>query len=63
MQRLYFNGEFITLENQKVEALLIEDDKIKKVGNLEEILKLVNKNTEKIDLKRKNYDASIYRYT
>ena len=63
MQRLYFNGEFITLENQKVEALLIEDDKIKKVGNLEEILKLVNKNTEKIDLKRKNYDASIYRCT
>ena len=63
MQRLYFNGEFITLENQKVEALLIEDDKIKKVGNLEEILKLANKNTEKVNLKRKNYDASIYRFT
>mgnify|MGYP000622771667 FL=1 len=40
MKKIYFNGDFITLENNNVEAILIENGKIKKVGIEKEILKL-----------------------
>ena len=61
MKKIYFNGNFITLEDNKdVQAILIEDGIIKKVGNLNEILNFKDNGTELIDLERKNYDASLY---
>ena len=42
MKKIYINGKFITLEEDeknKVEAILIEDKIIRKVGTKEEILK------------------------
>lgn len=30
MRKIYINGEFITLENNEIEAILIENEKIKK---------------------------------
>lgn len=53
MKKIYFNGEFITLEAEDVEAILIEDNVIKKVGKKDEILNLKDKETEIIDLKGK----------
>lgn len=51
MQKIYYNGTIITLENPLyAEAILIEDGKIKKVGKKEEVFSLANKNTELIDL-------------
>lgn len=38
MKKVYFNGNFITLEEQSVEAVLIENSIIKKVGQKEEII-------------------------
>ena len=62
MKKIYFNGNFITLEDNKdVQAILIEDGIIKRVGNLNEILNSKNNDTQLIDLKRKNYDAIFYR--
>lgn len=37
MKKVYFNGNFITLEEQNVEAILIENSIIRKVGRKEEI--------------------------
>ena len=53
LKKVYFNGNFITLEEQSVEAVLIENSIIKKVGQKEEILKLVDEKTEVIDLNGK----------
>lgn len=53
MKKIYFNGDFITLENNNVEAILIENGKIKKVGIEKEILKLKDGETELIDLQGK----------
>ena len=51
MKKIYFNGDFITLENNVIEALAIEDDRIVKTGTKEEIMKLIDDNTEIIDLR------------
>lgn len=50
MKKIYYNGNFITLENNNIEALLIEDGIIKKVGNKEGILRLKDKETKLINL-------------
>ena len=38
LKKVYFNGNFITLEKQNVEAILIENSIIRKVGQKEEII-------------------------
>lgn len=54
MRKIYFNGNFITLEDKKdVNAILIEDGIIKKVGAEDEILEYRDNNTELIDLNGK----------
>lgn len=53
MKKIYYNGDFITLENNEIEALLIEDGIIKKTGSKEEIIKYQDNKTEIIDLKGK----------
>lgn len=53
MKKIYFNGNFISLEDNEFDAILIEDDRIKKVGNKEEILNLKDNETEVIDLNGK----------
>ena len=56
MKKIYINGKFITLEENeknKVEAILIDDKIIRKVGTKEEILKYQDKETKIIDLKGK----------
>ena len=50
MRKIYYNGNFLTLENNKVEAIMIEDGYIKKVGKKEEILLLKDNNTKLVDL-------------
>lgn len=54
MKKIYFNGNIITVDKNEslVEAILIEDDKIKAVGSNDEILSL-EKDVEKIDLEKK----------
>src|SRR5574344_1550396 len=54
-RKVYFNGNIITVDSKEsiVQAMLIEDGKIKAVGNNEEILNLLGENTEKIDLEGK----------
>ena len=51
MKKIYFNGDFITLEADNVEAILIEDRITKKVGSKEEILSMQDEQTELVDLK------------
>lgn len=54
MQTLYFGGPILTMEdNRTVEALLIEDGKIKKVGLLQEIREAADSNVTEVDLKGK----------
>lgn len=53
MKKIYFNGDFITLEADNVEAILIDNGIIKDVGNKEEILKMKDEQTELVDLKGK----------
>ena len=53
MRKIYFNGDFITLEAENVEAILIEDEIIKRVGKKDEILRLKDEQTELVDLKGK----------
>ena len=53
MKKIYINGEFLTLENETCEAILIEDKIISKVGMKKDILKYADDNTEIIDLKGK----------
>ena len=51
MKSIYYHGDFITLENFEIEALLIEDGIIKKLGNLETVLSYRDADTKLIDLK------------
>lgn len=52
MKQLYYNGTIITLENEEIEALIVENGKITKTGKKAEILEEVkNEEVEKIDLK------------
>ena len=53
MKRIYYNGDFITLEDDNIEAILVEDSLIKKVGLKEEVMKDKDENTEVIDLEGK----------
>ena len=50
MKKIYYNGDFITLENYEIEAMLVEDGIIKKVGDLEKVLSLKDDETKLIDL-------------
>ena len=50
MKKIFINGDFITLEDYKIEALAIEDDKIIKCGSKNEVLKLKDKDSQIIDL-------------
>lgn len=50
MKKIYINGDFITLENKEIEAIITENDKIKKCGLKDEILKEMDGNTKIIDL-------------
>lgn len=50
MKEIFINGDFITLENNEIEAILVEGDRIKKVGNKDEILQLKDNDTQIIDL-------------
>lgn len=53
-KKIYFNGDIITMtSNSNIEAILVDKDKISKVGLCEEILKLKDSDTEVIDLKGK----------
>lgn len=51
MKKIYYNGDFITLAKQDVEAIMTENDTITKVGKKEEILNLKDNETELINLK------------
>ena len=51
MKKIYINGDFITLENDNIEALATENDKIIKTGSKAEILEVADANTEIVDLK------------
>ncbi len=53
MRKIFYHGDFITLENTSPEAILIEDNIILQLGKKEEILQQKDKNTEVIDLKGK----------
>ena len=56
MKKIFYNGDFITLEKDteyKVGAILIEDGFIKKVGTKEEILKCKDDTTQIVDLEGK----------
>ncbi len=53
MKQIYYNGDFITLENDKIESILIEDGIIKKVGSLEKILHYKDKDINLINLNGK----------
>ena len=55
MNKIYYNGDFITLESEKnkVEAIFIEDGMIKKVGKKEQIFAYKNTKTKMIDLRGK----------
>lgn len=49
--KIYINGDFITLENDNIEAIATENDKIIRTGTKTEIIKLSDDDTEIIDLK------------
>ena len=53
MKKIFYNGDFITLENSQIEAILIEDEFIKKVGRKEDVFKLKDDTTKIIDLQGK----------
>lgn len=50
MKKIYYNGDFITLENQDTEAIMIENDTITKVGKKEEVFNLKDNETKLINL-------------
>ena len=52
MRKIYFNGNIITVNDKEptVDAVLVENGKIVKIGLKEEILKLKNEDTELVDL-------------
>lgn len=51
MKKIYINGDFITLENDDIEAIATENDIIIKTGPKAEIIELADDNTEIIELK------------
>ncbi len=53
MKKIFFNGNFITLEKDTVEAILVEDKLISKVGKKDEIFKYIDKKTIVVDLENK----------
>ncbi len=55
MKKVFFNGEIITVDDtqNEAEAILVEDGKITKVGSKEDVFKLVDETTEKVDLEGK----------
>lgn len=53
MKKIYINGDFITLEDEDCECILIQDNKIAKTGTREEVLKYRDNETKIIDLKGK----------
>ena len=51
MEKLLFNGKFVTLEDDVcAEALLIRDDRIAAIGTLEDVLKVTSEGAERINL-------------
>ncbi len=50
MKTIYYNGDIITLENYNIEAILVENDIIKKAGDLHEVLALKDNETKMVDL-------------
>ena len=50
MKTIYYNGDFITLENYNIEAILVENDIIKKVGDIHEVLALKDNEKKMVDL-------------
>ena len=53
-EKLYFNGDIITLEDDLyVEAVLVKDGKISKVGKKDDLLQCACKDVELIDLQGK----------
>ena len=50
MKKIYYNGDFITLENKDVEAIVTENGIITKVGKKEAILNLKDNEAELINL-------------
>ena len=53
MKTIYYNGDFITLENNNIDAILVEDGVIKKAGNKEEVFNYKDNNTKLVDLNGK----------
>ena len=53
MEKIFYNGDIITMENTKIEAIFIKDEIIKKVGIKEDVMKLKTKDTMLIDLQGK----------
>lgn len=53
-KKLFYNGKIVTMKDKVIyEALLIEDGRIKKVGNTEDLLKKIKEDDISIDLKGK----------
>ena len=53
MKKIYYNGNFITLENYEIEALLIENGLIKELGSLDKVFSFRDRKTEVINLEGK----------
>ena len=53
MRKIFYHGDFMTLEDTNPEAILIENSMISKIGTEKEILQLKDKNTEVINLEGK----------
>ncbi len=53
MEKIYYNGDIITMTSNTAEAILVKDGIIKKVGNKDEIMNLKGNDTEVINLNGK----------
>ena len=55
MEKMYFNGKIVTVNDQQplAEALLIEDGRIKAVGDLQTVAAMASAEAERIDLEGK----------
>lgn len=55
MKRIFYNGNIATMDtrHKHVEAMLVEDNVIRKIGSNEEILKFKSSDTQCIDLEGK----------
>ena len=53
MEKIYINGDFLTLEDDNIEAIYIKDNRIKKVGTKKDILNLKSNETEIVNLNGK----------